>query len=238
MHTRTFARGLVAALLAAGAAAAEEELRSNTTGFYPIWENTGHVERSAAVRIGTTGAQVGIGDFAQAGVQPINFIMRSPNGYFKASLLASEDWHVAAQAGVYRLLEGASRAMFSPMYSSRLDNPDFAVTMASISLSASTDPARWLEIHQTLTALGTAAPGHLRTSATFGYSVVAELNPRLRHGITLHASEVGFWAHDLALAGAAYRYRNGWMEMRLGYFYRFSKSGTQGSPLVSFAVLL
>jgi len=30
--------------------------------------------------------------------------------------------------GAYRLLDGASRSMFSPMYSSRLDNPDFAVT--------------------------------------------------------------------------------------------------------------
>jgi hypothetical protein len=215
-----------------------EELRRDTTGLYPIWESTGHIEQDAAVRFGTTGVQVGIRGVAHVGVQPVNFIARSPNGYFKASLFASERWRLAGQVSAYRLLDGASSAFFSPMFSSRLDNRDYKATLLPVSLAASVEVARWLEVHQTLTGLAVVAPGHLRTRVTPGYSVVAELNPRARHGISLHAAEVGFWAHDLTIAGASYRYRNGWMELRLGYFYRFSKSGSQAAPLVAFGVLL
>ena len=68
--------------------------------------------------------------------------------------------------------------------------------------------------------------------------MVVGLNPHGRHGVTLHAADVGLWDHDLAIAGASYRYRNGWMELRLGYFYRFTKSGTQGAPIAGFGVLL
>lgn len=244
-------------LLAAGAAAAEPEaaaptstpagplealapveLRRDTTGFYPLWEGTGHVERSGAVRLGSTGAQVGILGVAHVGVQPVNYLIRAPNGYAKVALFASERWHLAAQVGLYRLFEGASTAFFSPMYSSRLSNPDFAVTLVPVSLSASVEVAPWLEINQTLTGLTVIAPGHLDARVTPGLSVVAELNPRGRHGVSLHATEVGFWAHDLAITGASYRYRNTWMELRMGYFYRFSKSGSQSAPIVSFGVLL
>ena len=89
-----------------------------------------------------------------------------------------------------------------------------------------------------VTNLNDGGPGSLRTAVTAGYSAVAELNPHGRHALSLHGGEVGFWAHDLAVAGASYRYRNGWMELRLGYFYRFSKSGGQSAPLAAFGVLL
>ncbi len=231
MRSRTGALGsrfiLFVALLAAAVRAEPdpEELRRDTTGLYPIWESTGHVERGGDIRIGSTGAQVGILDVAHVGIQPINFIYRSPNAFLKVALFASERWRIAAQVGGYRLLDSASHALFSPMYSSRLDNTGFGVTLVPVSLSASVEVARWLEIHQTLTGLGVYAPDHLHTAGA-------------RHGITLHASEVGFWAHDMAIAGASYRYRNGWTELRLGYFYRFGKSGVQASPLASLGVLL
>ena len=224
-------------LLCAGSALAQE-LRHDTTGFYPVWENTGYVERSGDARLGTTGAQVGLGDVAHAGVQPLNFIYRSPNGYLKFALFRSERWHVAVQGGGYRLLEGASRASFTPMYSSRIDNPDFAILLIPLSVSVSAEIAPWLEVHQTLTALGVISSGPIRNGITPGFSTVAELNPHGRHAISLHGGEVGFWAHDLAVAGASYRYRNSWMELRLGYFYRFGKSGGQSAPLAAFGVLL
>lgn len=235
---------LLAAMLATGAGAAEappepeEVLRHDTTGLYPIWESTGFVEQGGAVRLGTTGAQVGIVDVLHLGVQPINFIQRAPNGYAKLALLTTGRWRVAAQAGAFRLLPGATRDLFSPMYASRLDNPDFAVTLVPVSVSASLEVARWLEVHQTLTGLGVLAPGHLRSAVTPGYSLVVELNPAGRHGLSLHAAEVGLWAHDMAIAGAAYRYRNRWLELRLGYFYRLTRSGLQSAPIAALAVLL
>jgi hypothetical protein len=224
-------------LLCAGSALGQE-LRADTTGFYPIWENTGHVEKSGDVRLGTTGAQVGLAGVVHVGVQPLNFVYRSPNGYLKVALLDTGKWRFALQAGGYRLLPGASRASFSPMYSARIDNPDFAITLVPVSLSASVEMAPWLEVHQTLTAMGVIASPQLRTTVTPGYSAVAELNPRGRHALTLHGGEVGFWAHDLAVAGASYRYRNNWLEFRLGYFYRFTKSGVQGAPLAALGILL
>jgi hypothetical protein len=188
--------------------------------------------------VSTTGAQVGIRDFAHVGVMPLYFIDRTLNGYLKVVLPAPARWHFAAQASAYRLLEGASHAFFSPMFTSRLDNTDFAVNLIPVSFSASYDAASWLELHQTLTSLAVLAPGHLQSRVTPGYSVAAEVNPRGRHGLTLHAMEVGLWSQELAVAGASYRYRNGWMELRLGYFYRFTPAGVQGSPLASFGVLL
>ena len=227
----------LAVLLCAGAALADE-VRPDTTGFYPLWENTGHIEKSGDARLGTTGAQVGLGDFAHAGVLPINFIYRSPNGYVKFAALRTERWSVAVQAGGFRLLPGASSASFSPMYSSRLDNKDFGIVLIPISVSASAEIAPWLELHQTITALGMLTAGPLVNGVTPGYSAVAELNPKGRHAISLHAGEVGFWAHDLAIAGASYRYRNSWLEVRLGYFYRLTKSGGQNAPLLALGVLL
>jgi hypothetical protein len=214
------------------------ETRLDTTGFYPIWENTGHVEKPGDVRVGTTGAQVGLGRIGHVGVQPINFIYRSPNAYLKVALAESARWNLAAQVGVFRLLAGASRAFFSPMYASRLDNSDFALTLVPLSFCVSGGIGQWMELHQTLTGLVLLTSGPLRNRVTPGYSAVAELNPHGRHGLSLHAGETGFWAHDLAIVGASYRYRNTWMEFRLGYFYRFTKTGSQAAPLASFGLLL
>lgn len=227
---------ILTALMATAATA--EELRQDTTGLYPMWESTGYVENAGDVRLGTNGAQVGIGGAVQVGTQPINLVERVPNAYFKVALGSTERWHIAAQAGGYQLLPGASRDLFSPMYSSRLDNPDFSVTVVPISMAASVEVARWLSFHNTVTALGVLSSARLKTSVTPGASVVAELNPHGRHGLTLNLAEVGFWAHDMSIAGASYRYRCTWLEMRVGYFYRFTKSGAQASPIASLAVLL
>jgi hypothetical protein len=237
MQRRPAALLLLSAALC-GLPAFADGLRGDTTGFYPIWENTGHVEEAGDVRLGTMGAQVGVGGIAHAGVQPVNFIYRAPNAYLKVQILRAGRWRVAAQAGGMRLMQGASRSFFSPMYSTRLDNPDFGITLVPVSVSASAEVASWLEIHQTLTGLGVVTGGPLRNGVTPGYSAVAELNPRGRHALSLHLGETGAWAHDLAVAGASYRYRNGWMEFRLGYFYRFTKAGVQAAPLVGLGVLL
>jgi hypothetical protein len=218
--------------------AAAEELRADTTGFYPLWENTAWVEKNGDVRVGTTGMQAGIGDVLHVGTQPINLAYRAPNLYAKLALPSAGRWRFATQVGAQHLLAGASRAFFSPMYSSRLDNPDFALTLLPISGTATVMLGERVEIHQTLTALGVFSGGPIRNSVTGGYSVVAEFNSRGRHGISLHAAEVGFTRRDLTIVGAAYRYRNTWLELRLGYFYRFSKAGSQAAPLMSLGVLL
>jgi hypothetical protein len=237
-RSRRVALVFIPLLAALALPAAAQELRLDTTGFYPVWENTGHVERSGDFRLGTTGTQFGIADVAHVGLQPINFIYRSPNAYAKVEVFHDARWSVAAQAGAYRLMSGAARAFFSPMYSTRLDNPDFGITLAPISLSGSYEAARWLEIHQTITALGVYSNGSVQSGVTGGYSVVAELNPHGRHGLSFHAADAGILTRDLTLAGASYRYRNSWMELRCGYFYRATSTGVQATPLVALGVLL
>ena len=203
-----------------------------------MWENTGFVERSGDVYAGTTGVQAGIAGVAQAGIVPVAFISRSPNAYAKLAVVRTRRWNVAVQVGGYRLLSGATRSFYSPAYSTRLDNPDFGITLVPVAVSASTEIGSWLELHQTITMLGVITSGPLRNGVTTGYSAVAEVNPHGRHALSFHFAEVGFWSQDLALAGASYRYRNGFLEMRLGYFYRFTRTGMQAAPLAALAVLL
>jgi hypothetical protein len=214
-------------------------VRSSTEGFYPIWENTGFVERHREMYIGTNGAHYGIANVAQVGVEPVNFIYRSPNGYAKFALFNRGNWHVAEQVGGYYLMTEASRAFFSPMYASRLDNPDFSVVLLPVSTTATLEVSDWMQIHQTATVLGVYSnSGQLDNTAFFGYSVVAELLARARHSVLVHAGEVGFWNHDFGMTGVSYRYHNTWMDFQLGYFYRFRQDGTQTAPLVSFGILI
>jgi hypothetical protein len=243
MDTRSGPAVLAIALLCGSlgegiAFADDAPIRPDTTGFYPLWEGTAHVEANADVHLGTTGAQIGIGDLAHVGVQPINYLFRTPNAYVKVPFFDSGGWYVAAQVGGYRLLEGASRAFYSPMFSSRLDNPDFAVNLVPVSLSMSVEITRWLELHQTLTGLGIVASAPLANEVKVGYAAIAEFLPHEHHAISIHAGEIGFWAHELAYVGASYRYRSGWLELRIGYFYRFTPEGAQGGPLVGIGVLL
>jgi hypothetical protein len=220
-------------------AAHGDDVRPATEGFYPIWENTGFVERHREMYLGTNGAHYGILDVAHIGVQPINFMYRSPNAYVKASLFEKGNWHVAGQVGAYYLMNEASRSFFSPMYSSRLDNPDFSVYLVPVTLTATLRVSDWLDFHQTATALEVySSSGVLDNQVYPGYSAVAELKARSRHSVLLHAGEVGFWKHDFSVLGTSYRYHNTWMEFRIGYFYRMRSEGMQSAPMIGFGLVI
>ena len=49
---------------------------------------------------------------------------------------------------------------------------------------------------------------------------------------------VGFWEHDFFAVGASYRLNFRALELRIGYLYRRSIDGGQGSPLLSAAFRL
>ncbi len=219
--------------------APEDSPRPSTAGFYPIWENTGHIEKHREAYIGTNGAHFGIANALHVGVQPIHFLYRTPNVYAKVSLKSTRDWRVSGTVGAYYLLNEASRSFFSPMYTSRLDNPDFAVMMIPATLSATTLISDWLELHQSATWLTLRSTDeYLPTQGYLGYTATAELKARDRHSVLLHVGEIGFWDHDFGNVGASYRYHNTWLEFRLGYFYRFRQDGMQNSPLIGLGLLL
>lgn len=217
-----------------------DEVRPSTTGFYPIWENTGFVEKHREIYLGTNGAHFGILDRAHIGVQPIHFLYRAPNGYAKFSLLDRGRWHLSAQAGALYLMNEASRAFLSPMYASRLDNPDFAVLLTPVTASATHEVSDWMQLHQSATLLGVISANGtpLANEAYLGYTVVGELLAKRRHSVRLHASEVGFWKHDFAMLGTSYRYHNSWFEFQMGYFYRFRAVGNQSSPMIALGFLM
>jgi hypothetical protein len=231
---------LVGLLLLGTAALADpaSTVRHTTTGFYPLWENTGRIERHQDVYLGTSGMQYGVLDRFHVGFQPLHFLYRAPNLYAKIRLYDEGAWHVATQVEGLYLMDQAGRATLSPMYTSRLDNVGFAVLLLPVSVAVTTDIGGWLELHQAVTALPLLTKGPLENETSFGYSLVAELNGKGRHGVSLHFSEVGLWRHDFAVLGASYRYRNDWLEFRLGYFYRMRSVGTQAAPLISLAFLL
>jgi hypothetical protein len=207
--------------------------RPPTTGFYPLWENTGEIEAPGRMYLGSNGAQIGINDWAQAGTQPTNFLYRIPNASVKFRLDLLPEWKMAAQVGAYYLLEAASSATLSPMYASRLDNRDFRVLLTPLSVSASRSLTPSLAIHQTVTALGLLNNSSLQNSVSFAYSVFAEFAAFSRHSLLLHASEVGFWNHDHFMLGASYRWSASVFEFRAGYFYRITPDTVQAAPLIS-----
>jgi hypothetical protein len=222
------------------AAVPQDGIRPSTEGFYPIWENTGFVEKHRELYIGTNGAHYGIQDVAHVGVTPVNFLYRAPNAYVKFSAYQGERWHVSGQVGAYYLMDEASRAFLSPMYASRLDNPDFSVWLTPVTATATYELSDWLQLHQTATVLGvlSSADSPLQNQAFVGYTLVGELLAKRRHSVLAHAGEVGFWNHDFRMLGISYRYHNTWLELRLGYFYRFRVDGAQSAPMISVGFLI
>ena len=209
------------------------ELPHMTEGFYPIWESTGSIESHRKIYIGSNGAHMGIRDRVQFGVQPVYFMYRIPNGNVKVLLHEGESTSVTAQISYYRLMEEASRAFLSPMYTSRLDNPDFTVHLVPVSLASTTHIGDWLDLHQSVTALSLFTNGPLNNEVNFGYSATAEFLGRRSHSILLHGGEVGFWRHDFSFLGTSYRYRGSTVEFRLGYFYRMRPGSQQSGPLIA-----
>lgn len=217
---------------------ARAEVQPSTSGFYPIWENTAAVVPHQHIYLGSDGAHFGIGDRAQIGVQPLSFIYRTPNVYGKLNLGQFGHWDFATQLSGYYLFRDASRAFFSPMYASRIDNEGFSIFLAPISGIATWRPNGWFQLHHTLTLLGVASSGAIESEGSLGYTAVAEFQARQFHSVLLHAGEVGFKQRELSMLGISYRYQNDWMQLRAGYFYRLRAGALQSSPLVSFGVNL
>ena len=209
-----------------------------TTGFYPLWEGSGYVERAGAFRLGTTGTHVGVAGVAHVGVSPLPFMHRTPNLYSKLVLSDRPTLGISLQVSAYAMLNGAARGLFSPMYSTRLDNPDFRVWVVPVTASATHRIAPWLDLHQSLTLMGVTSGGPIRSEITPGYSLVAELHASSSSSLLLHAAQVGLWDHRFGLAGASVRYQGDWLELRAGYFYRMFVEGAQSGPLVGIGVLL
>ncbi len=219
-------------------ALANEGPTQTTTGFYPIWENTGLTEKHREGYLGSNDAHIGINDVAQFGVQPLGLMYRTPNAYLKLRLLDTSDWHLSAQLGASWIMRDASRSFLSPMYTSRLDNPDFSVILISASVSATRNVADWLQIHQTLTALTLHTTGSLANETYPGYSIATEFRGKTHHALSVHFGEVGFWKHDFSFLGGSYRFSNSWAEFKIGYFYRIRPDSLQASPLVSLGFYL
>lgn len=224
---------LLASCLVPSGAGADVPQRPTSGGFYPIWEGTGQVEPHRSLYFGTNGAQLGIRDWAQVGFQPVNYYYRTPNFSFKFLLPLESPWSTTLQVSAYYLLEMASRATLSPMYSARLDNPDFGVFLFPVSVAASRAFSDWLVVHQTATALGLFTSGALQNGLSLGYSFVAEFLAAPRHSVSAHFTEVGFWSHDHLMVGTSYRWQGDSLEFRLGYFYRIRTGSAQGAPLMA-----
>lgn len=220
------------AVSSSGESAPKKVFHADSMGFYPIWENTGNLLPDQEIYLGTNGAGFGAGGVAQVGVHPVQFMYRAPNAYTKFRLLQRGQLKLAVQVGAYYLLEHAGKAFLSPMYTSRLNNPDFSMTLVPATLGSTYSVGEWLQLHQSVTALTTLSNGPVKNEVTPGYSLLTEFVARARHSVVLHLSEIGFWKHDMAIMGASYRYSNSWLEFRLGYFYRIQDMGTQHAPLI------
>jgi hypothetical protein len=211
---------------------------SALTALYPLWENTGHVLGHRRLFLGTSNAELGLFDVAQVGVHPLFFIFRTLNVHGKVRLLSRERLSLAAHAEVLVFLPGASEAFTTSNYVSRMDTRDVLLTVVPVGVSASFAATPRLYLHGTATVAGMFDDGPYRNRLVPGATLVAELLALEHHSLSAHVGEVGFWDHDFTSLGASYRYRRGWFEVRVGYFYRFMKDGRQSNPLLALGVYL
>lgn len=223
---------------AAEPAPEEEPPTPTLTPLYPLWENNGLLLGHRRLFLGTNQAEIGLFDVVQVGVHPVYFIFRAPNAHAKVRLLARERLSVAAHAEVVVFLPGAGEAFVSSNYVSRLDTSDSLLTVVPVGASASYALTPWLYLHGTATVMGMFDDGPFRSRGVFGTALVAEALALQHHSFSVHVGEVGFWNHDFNSLGGTYRYRRGWFELKLGYFYRFMKDGRQASPLLSLGAYL
>jgi hypothetical protein len=223
---------------AAETPAPSEEPTSSLTALYPLWENTGHILGHRRLFLGTSNVEFGLFDKVQVGVHPLFYLFRTLNLHGKVRLLSRERLSVAAHAEVLYFLPGASEAFISSNYVSRIDTRDVQLTVVPVGTSASYAVTSWFYLHGTATVAGIFDNGPFRERLVLGTTVVAEVLALQRHSLALHAGEVGFWNHDFSTLGASYRYRRGWFEAKLGYFFRFMNDGRQGSPLLSLGAYL
>ena len=142
--------------------------------------------------------------------------------------------------GFYYLMNEASRSYLSPMYTSRLDNPDFSVTIVPITLTATYELSDWMQLHQTATMLGVfCTTGQVENEGFFGYSAVAELLAKSHHSVIVPRRRGRLLEPRLRHAGLPHcRYHTSWLEFQLGYFYRFQQDGNQSAPMIALGFLI
>ena len=207
------------------------------SGLYPLWESSGFVLAPAQARLGINTTSIGVWRTLQLGTSPSAFVFRVPNLWAKVGVYSKDGLHLALQAGAFGVLAGASKSFLSPQYASRLNNPDALVMVVPVSFAASWEVTPWLRLHNTVTAMGVFSK-KLRSDVTVGDFLTAEFRAFQRHAVFLHTGEIGFWEHDQNVLGVSYRYNYHWFEVRLGYFYRFSKDGAQSAPLFDLGLVL
>jgi hypothetical protein len=212
--------------------------RADVSGLYPLWENTAELERDGALSFGLTGVRLGLRDTAHIGIEPILFAYRVPNAHAKFRLWDSGPLAGAFQLGGYLLLENATRSTLSPMYNTRLDNPDFSLLVLPASFSVTWRANDRIALHQTLTAQAYAADARLENGMMAGYSAMVSFAASPKHSLSLHGGEVGFWDHDFTWLGASYRYQGKNFEFRIGQFYRFTRGGAQDAPAINLTYTL
>ena len=135
------------------------------------------------------------------------------------------------------LLPGATSIFTSSNFVSRIDNSRGELWVVPLGSTLSWFLADFAALHTTLTLMSVG--GHEQPLyASLGLSTVLELRALRLHGLQLHLAEVGFWRHDLFVAGASYRFDYGWFSAQIGYFYRLTRDGRQASPLLSLGATL
>jgi len=209
------------------------EHRFSVNGMYPLWEVSGHTLGLREAFIGTSHIQLGLGKRIQIGLRPVPYPFGAPNLHGRFGILTKEDFHLAVQGEVMVLLPGAGNSFASSNFKSRINNWAKVYLVVPVSIAASWQPLKWLQLSQSLTLMGVFGLSEPSGRLTLGYFVNLELAPLRRHGFVAHFGEVGFWDHDFVVFGASYRLNFRAFELRFGYLYRRSVDGGQGAPVFS-----
>jgi hypothetical protein len=203
------------------------------TGFYPTWEDTGRALPSGTVYIGTNQIMVALPGGVQIGLQPIPFLYRAPNLVLKLGYGAYKGLHLSSRHSVHYILPNAAQSFQSSIFNRGYGEIDVPIFVLTNNLSGSYSIKPWWEVHGTFTALGIVSNEAIASTLSGGISIVNEFKAHDRHALAVHLIETGLWSHDAFLLGASYRLNVWYIELQVGYFYRFFKSGSESSMMFS-----
>jgi len=210
-----------------------------TSGLYPIWEDTGSLLSPSSLELSTSGVRAGLLERLQLGVQPNYLLHRAPNLELKVALYSRPGLQVALRQSAVVLFRDAQERMITPVYASRLANPDSTVWLLPASVHASWQPFTRLRVHGSATLLPLLSNQRdFDNQLSAGLAAMVELPVLPGNSLLLHAGEAGLWDHDFAYVGASYRLNYRAFLLQFGYAYRLRPEGVQGSPMLNLGVYL
>lgn len=200
-------------------------------GLFPLWEHTGVVEESGAVRVGLRHTQVGLGPLT-VGTDPYLDLYGTMNATAKLGVMRKGPLRLALQAAWLRVPTAAETRGVGNLHAGAFANPYAPVTLLPVAAGVTWLAAQRVHLHASATLLQTlsAAPELQATSA--GVSGWVEWWTPTALSVRLHAGAEGWPVAPQEHVGLSFGWRTRYLALQGGYARRFAVEGTAANALM------